>query len=143
MPGRFGVVGAGWRAQYFLKLGGLLPEKLEVVGLVGRSAERTSQSAARWGVPAYDSLASLVAAEHPDFLVSAVPWPTTPEVVRSAVQLGIPILCETPPAPDLDGLRSLWQSVGGSGLVQVAEQYPLLPSHASRLALARSGAIGP
>ena len=31
---------------------------------------------------------------------------------------------------------------GGSGLVQVAEQYPLVPSHASRLALARSGAIG-
>jgi predicted dehydrogenase len=32
--------------------------------------------------------------------------------------------------------------VGASSLVQVAEQYPLLPSHASRLALARSGAIG-
>jgi len=32
--------------------------------------------------------------------------------------------------------------VGASGLVQVAEQYHLMPSHASRLALARSGAIG-
>ncbi|MFI5258317.1 MAG: hypothetical protein ACHQ01_01720 [Candidatus Limnocylindrales bacterium] len=53
-----------------------------------------------------------------------------------------PILCETPPAPDLDGLRSLWSEVGASGLVQVAEQYALMPSHASRLALARNGAIG-
>ena len=142
MPGRFGVVGAGWRAQYFLKLGGLLPGKLEVVGLVGRSPERTSQSAARWGVPAYDSLVDLVADQHPDFVVSAVPWPTTPDVVRGAVELGLPILCETPPAPDLDGLRGLWQAVGASGLVQVAEQYSLLPSHAARLAVARSGAIG-
>jgi predicted dehydrogenase len=142
MPGRFGVIGAGWRAQYFLKLGSLLPERLEVVGLVGRSPERTAKSADRWGVRTFDSIASLAAAERPDFLVSAVPWPATPEVVRAAVELGLPILCETPPAPDLEGLRSLWRAVGSSGLVQVAEQYALLPSHASRLALARSGEIG-
>ncbi len=36
----------------------------------------------------------------------------------------------------------MWQRVGPSGRVQVAEQYPLLPSHAARLALVRSGAIG-
>jgi predicted dehydrogenase len=32
--------------------------------------------------------------------------------------------------------------VGGSGLVQVAEQYLLMPSHAALAALVRSGAIG-
>jgi len=63
-------------------------------------------------------------------------------VVEAAVELGLPILSETPPAPDIDGLRRLWQAVGSSGLVQVAEQYPLYPSHAARLELARSGAIG-
>lgn len=47
-----------------------------------------------------------------------------------------------PPAPDLDGLRALWSAVGGSGLVQVAEQYPLMPSHAARAALVATGAIG-
>jgi len=141
-PGRFGVVGTGWRAQYYLRLASLLPDRLEVIGLVGRDPGRTQQSAQRWGVAAYGSLAEMVAGEHPDFVVSTVPWGVTPAVVRAAVALGLPILCETPPAPDLDGLRSLWASVGTSGLVQVAEQYALLPSHASRLALARSGAIG-
>jgi predicted dehydrogenase len=74
--------------------------------------------------------------------VSAVPWPTSPGVTQAAVELSVPILTETPPAPDLDGLRRLWRAVGPSGLVQVAEQYSLMPSHASRLAVARSGAIG-
>jgi predicted dehydrogenase len=93
-------------------------------------------------VPAYVSLAELVMSQDPDFVVSAVPWAASPGVAQAAAELEIPILCETPPAPDLDGLRSLWRSVGASGLVQVAEQYALMPSHASRLALARSGAIG-
>lgn len=54
----------------------------------------------------------------------------------------MPVLAETPPAPDLDGLRSLWQQVGASNLVQVAEQYSRVPAHAARIALVRSGVIG-
>jgi predicted dehydrogenase len=141
-PGRFGVVGTGWRAQFYLRLAGLLPAQLEVVGIVGRTQNSAEQSARRWNVPAYSSLPEFVKGQHPDFIVSAVPWATSPDVTQAAVELNVPILCETPPAPDLDGLRRLWQSVGASGLVQVAEQYPLMPSHASRLVLARSEAIG-
>jgi predicted dehydrogenase len=63
-------------------------------------------------------------------------------MVREAVRHGLPVLSETPPAPDLPGLRELWAAVGGSGLVQVAEQYPLVPAHAARLAAVRSGIIG-
>ena len=139
---RFGVVGLGWRAQYFLKLAAQLPAEVEVVGLVGRDPAKTERAAARWKAPAYASIPDLVSAQHPDFVVCAVPWPVNPEVIREAVELKVPVMCETPPAPDLAGLRSLWAAVGASGLVQVAEQYPLMPSHASRLALARSGAIG-
>jgi predicted dehydrogenase len=139
---RFGVVGLGWRGRYFLKLAAQLPALVEVVGLVGRDPAKAEQAAARWHAPAYGSLPELVSAQHPDFIVCAVPWTATPEVIRAAVALRVPVMCETPPAPDLAGLRSLWDAVGASGLVQVAEQYPSMPSHASRLALARSGAIG-
>jgi predicted dehydrogenase len=141
-PSRLGVVGTGWRAQYFLKLAQMLPAQFEVVGLVGRSRESTERLASRWSVRPFASLAELVADGRPDSILTAVPWAATPEVTRAAVELGVAVLSETPPAPDLDGLRSLWQAVGSSGLVQVAEQYPLMPSHASRLALIRSGAIG-
>jgi predicted dehydrogenase len=141
-PSKFGIVGTGWRSRFYLKLASLMPDRLEVVGVVGRNPERAEQSAGRWGAPVYRSLSELAAAQHPDFVVSAVPWGVTPEVTRDAVEMGTAILCETPPSPDLDGLRGLWAAVGASGLVQVAEQYALLPSQAARLALARSGAIG-
>jgi predicted dehydrogenase len=141
-PSRFGVVGTGWRAQFYLRLAHLLPEEFEVAGLVGLTQDAAERAAAGRKVPGYGSLSELVMSQDPDFMVSAVPWDASPGVTQAAVELEIPVLCETPPAPDLDGLRRLWQAVGASGLVQVAEQYSLMPSHASRLALARSGAIG-
>jgi predicted dehydrogenase len=90
----------------------------------------------------FGSLAECVAVARPDFVVTAVPWPATPAAITEVVGYGVPVLAETPPAPDLPGLRALWADVGGSGLVQVAEQYLLMPSHAARAALVRSGAIG-
>ena len=78
-PSRFGVVGTGWRAQFYLRLAGLLPAQLEVVGIVGRTQDSAEQSARRWDVPAYGSLPELVNAQRPDFVVSAVPWATSVE----------------------------------------------------------------
>jgi len=142
MASRFGIIGCGWRGQQFLRLARALPKQVEVAGLVGRDREAAEALAARWGVPAYGSVAELKASQRPEFVVSAVPRAQAAAVTEAAVKLGLPILSETPPAPDMDGLRRLWGSVGASGLVQVAEQYPLYPSHASRLELAGSGAIG-
>ena len=84
-PSRFGVVGTGWRAQFYLRLAGLLPAQLEVVGIVGRTQDSAEQSAGRWNVPAYSSLAELVKRQHPDFVVSAVPWAASPDVTQAAV----------------------------------------------------------
>ena len=54
----------------------------------------------------------------------------------------MPVLTETPPAPDIDGLRAL-RSLDRSGArIQVAEQYQFQPLHAARLALAASGRLG-
>jgi predicted dehydrogenase len=89
-------------------------------------------------MPTYGSLAEV----SPDFVVTAVPWHANPGVIVDAVGRGLPVLAETPPAPDVAGLRALWGQVGNSGLVQVAEQYLLVPAHAARLAAVRSGIIG-
>lgn len=130
----FAVVGAGWRAGAYWRLAAHL-EDVSCVGVVVRSARRLP-------VPAFGSLHECLAVAKPDFLVTAVPRAINPGVVEQAVERGVPVLSETPPAPDLAGLRTLWQAVGRSGLVQVAEQYLLMPSHAARAAAVRSGVIG-
>ncbi|MGW2626646.1 Gfo/Idh/MocA family protein [Micromonospora taraxaci] len=139
---RFGLVGSGWRGEFFLRLARLLPERLRATGVVTRTESRGAEVAAAWDVPAFRTTAELLAHERPDFVIVSVPWPVTPDVTRELVAAGVPVLAETPPAPDLAGLRALWADVGGGGLVQVAEQYLLMPGHAARLALVRAGVLG-
>jgi predicted dehydrogenase len=124
------VVGAGWRAEMFWRLAAALPD-VDCLGAVVRTPRDLP-------VPTFASLDEV----RPDFVVTAVPWDTNPAVISDAVRRGLPVLAETPPAPDADGLRALWASAGGSGLVQVAEQYLLVPAHAARLAAVRAGIIG-
>lgn len=140
---RFGIVGSGRRAAFFLRLARMAPDRLEVVGVVTRSAERGADIEAEWGVASHRTLGGLAAAGSPEFVVAAVPWAVMPAAVTEAVQLGLRVLAETPPAPTADGLRRLWSDVGAGGLVQVAEQYLLMPGHAARLALVRDGVLGP
>jgi predicted dehydrogenase len=130
----FAVIGAGWRAEMFWRLAAGLDD-LQCTGAVVRTPRELP-------VPTFGSLAECVAATSPDFVVTAVPWPVNPGVVTEAVERGLPVLAETPPAPDAAGLRELWAAVGDSGLVQVAEQYLLMPSHAARAAAVRAGLIG-
>lgn len=91
-------------------------------------------------MPAYRSIDELLKAEKLDLVLAAISWPAMPGIIGHLVAAGMPVLAETPPAPDLEGLRSLWSDVGGSNLVQVAEQYMLMPGHAARHAVVQDGA---
>ncbi|WP_182112736.1 MULTISPECIES: Gfo/Idh/MocA family protein [unclassified Actinotalea] len=141
-PLRFALVGTGWRAEFFRRMAALLPERFTLVGAVSRTDERGAEVERRWGVPTYRTVGGLLAAQRPELVVVSVPWAVTPGVVTDLVDAGVPVLAETPPAPDADGLRALWSRVGGSGLVQVAEHSPFLPGHQARAAVLRQGAIG-
>ncbi|MGW4464980.1 Gfo/Idh/MocA family protein [Micromonospora sp. NPDC004704] len=136
MTGRmsFVLVGFGYRAEAFWRLSTALPD-VTCVGAVVRTPRTLP-------VPAFGSLADCLESVRPDFVVTALPRSANPGILVEAVARGVPVLTETPPAPDLPGLRALWDAVGGSGLVQVAEQYLLMPAHAARLAAVRSGIIG-
>ncbi|HEY2791417.1 MAG TPA: Gfo/Idh/MocA family oxidoreductase [Micromonosporaceae bacterium] len=131
----FAIIGTGWRAEYFWRIGAAL-DGLDCVGVVSRSPKDGLP------VPVYLSLDECLRSAKPDFVVTATPRTVTPSLVAELVERGVPVLVETPPAADLDGLHALWAQVGATRLVQVAEQYSRVPAHAARIALLRSGAIG-
>jgi predicted dehydrogenase len=141
-PAVFGVVGGGWRTEFFLRLARMAPEHFAVSGVTTRSAEKGDAVSAAWGVPTFRTSSELVRATRPEFVIPAVSWDAAPQTVKDLVALDVPVLVETPPAADLDGLRDVWSAVGSRGLVQVAEQYLLMPMHAARLSLLRDGVIG-
>jgi predicted dehydrogenase len=132
----FALAGFGFRAAALHRVAQALPE-VRCVGAVVRAPHRRSLP-----VPAFDDLTQCLREARPDFLVTAVPATANPGIITDAIAHDLPVLAETPPAADLTGLRALWAAVGTSGLVQVAEQYLLMPAHAARLAVVRSGIIG-
>ena len=136
------VIGAGWRAQFFIRLAKMMPEKFELVGVVARREDVRSALNLEFGVQTFSSVSQLLSHKKPDFAVSSVSWDANPGIVDELVKAGVHVLSETPPAPTFEALQELWKQVGSSGMVQVAEQYLFLPGHAARLAITESGAIG-
>ena len=136
------IIGAGWRAEFYIRIAQLMPERFEIIGVVARKEDVRISLEQEFGVRTFSSLNQLLSYKKPDYAVSSVSWHSNPGVVEELVLAGVFVLCETPPAPTVEALQKLWEAVGASGMVQVAEQYLNLPGHASRLAITQSGAIG-
>lgn len=130
----FALIGSGWRARTFLNVAREL-DAVQCGGVVVRTPRSLD-------VPTFTSLDGCLREVDVDFVLTTTPRNVTPGFIAEAVDRELPVLAETPPASDLDGLRALWSAVGDSGLVQVAEQYPMMPSHAARAAVVTAGMIG-
>lgn len=140
-PTVIGVIGASWRAQYYLRAARELPQHFSVREVLVRSQDSASRVTTDWGVPSTTSLDEFLAAGPFDYVVVSVPPDAASEVTRAVIDAGYPVLSETPPAPTVEELFELYRSVG-TAPVQVAEQYQFQAHHAARLALAADGTIG-
>lgn len=141
MVTRFGIVGSGWRSEFFLRIAAAAPERFAVTGLVTRSAETAASVERRWGVAGHPDVDALLAADRPDFVVVSVPREVAPSVIVELADRGVAVLTETPPADTLDDLAALYERTRGR-IVQVAEQYHLSPLLSAQLAIAGSGRLG-
>jgi predicted dehydrogenase len=95
----FAMIGSGWRAQMFLKVARELGT-FHCEGVVVPTPRRLD-------APTFTSLDACLREGRPDFVLTATPRTVTPHVIAEAVDRGLPVLAETPPAPDLAGLRAL------------------------------------
>ncbi len=140
MAARIGIVGASWRAQYYLRAASVLPEHFEVAAVhvaSDASAERVTRD---WRVPATTSRETFLAGDY-DYIVVATPADVAAELTVAAARAGHAVLTETPPAPTRELLLDYYATLQGQR-VQVAEQYRFQAHHAARLAIAASGRLG-
>jgi predicted dehydrogenase len=138
---RFGIVGHGWRTDFYLRLARRAPERFSCVGVVTRHAKDGERLEKVWGVDTFRTPEQLLAMS-PEVVVTSIPRQANPDVLRRLVHDGVAVLSETPPAGDLQELRRLWADVGESGLVQVAEQHPFLPIFTAVKCLTELGVLG-
>ena len=139
----FAVVGAGWRTDFFLRAAAALPQ-MKVCGVVARDETRAKEVESDWGMPCFASIPELLQNTRPSFVVASVSAQAMPDVCIELAGHAVPVLAETPPATNLEGLVSLYQQVSKLGArIQVAEQYWAQPLHAARQAVVDSGVLGP
>jgi predicted dehydrogenase len=138
---RVGLIGAGWRSEYYLRIASELPWEFEIGGVLAATQTSADRVTAEWAIPATIDFAAFLRCGPYDYVVVSVPRAIAPDYVRTLAAEGIPVLTETPPAAELDGLNELFAELG-SAPIQVAEQYRYQPQHAARLAVAASGVLG-
>ncbi|QGQ98072.1 gfo/Idh/MocA family oxidoreductase [Paenibacillus psychroresistens] len=138
----FGIVGSGWRTEFYMRIAQALPNRFRVSGVVMRDENKGLEFEAQWRVPTFRTIEQLLEKTNFDFIVLSLPWEQLPIYIEKLAGLGVPVLSETPPAPTLDALNTLYKTIGPDAKVQVAEQLALQPLHAARIAIANSGLLG-
>jgi predicted dehydrogenase len=138
---RIGLIGAGWRSEYYLRIAAELPWLFDIATVLTASQQSADRLSADWAIPTTTDLSEFRAQGPYDYVVVSVPRAVAPELIHTLSAADIPVLTETPPARDRESLRALWSAIGGAP-VQVAEQYRFQPQHSARLAVAASGALG-
>jgi predicted dehydrogenase len=136
------IVGGGFRTRAFLRVTRELPSRFLVCGVVTRSADNGLSLEQEWGVPTYRTVNELLAKCSPDFVIVSVAPGVAPSVITEITRHGLPVLTETPPSLDVEGLLSLDKLVRSGARIQVAEQYHLEPLLRSQISIARSGRLG-
>jgi predicted dehydrogenase len=136
-----GLVGSGWRAEFFLRIAQALPDRFHVTGCMSRKPETRAKLAKDWQIPAVETIEQLVKTK-PDFVIVSVPREISPDLILELAAHDMPVLGETPPAAGIADMERLWQKLPKNARVQIAEQYPLRPLHAARLAFVASGKLG-
>lgn len=138
----FGILGGGWRAEFYLRIAKAMPDAFEVGEVWVRDAQKAREIEMKWGVKATSDLEGFLSRRAFDFAVVSLSRSIAGEYIVRLSEAGIPVLTETPPAESLESLRSLYLQTNRGRGVQVAEQFIRQPLHAARLAVVESGLLG-
>lgn len=138
----FGIIGGGWRAEFYLRIAKELPEQFEVSRILIRDEQKARVMEQQWGVRTVRTFEAFADQIDYSFAVLSVTWEANPQLIIQLSNMDIPVLAETPPAPDIEGLIRLNETVRKGAKVEITEQYLFQPMHAAAIALARSGKLG-
>lgn len=141
---KIGLIGAGKRiSEIYLPVLLRQPSGYEVVGVTGGSLQGARRIESQTGINTFSEAKALVEGTRPDLLIVAVADTAAEGTVSNLIDLGTPILCETPLAWSASGVRRLIEKAEEKGVpLGVAEQFPFLPLEQFRKELLKTGVFG-
>lgn len=139
-PTVFGILGAGWRAEFYLRIAAALPQLFRVAGIYVRRPERAEELRAM-GAPVFEDREAFYALQM-DFAVCCVRSADMLTEARALLDRGHAVLCETPAAVSEEQLEEQMSLIPPDARLQVAEQFLRQPEFAAARALVESGLLG-
>ncbi|GHV86798.1 hypothetical protein AGMMS50255_0940 [Spirochaetia bacterium] len=136
----FGIIGGGWRSEFFLKVAQEAPDHFHVPFVLERTDARGAYLAKRYGVRIIKKMEDIDS--KPDFLVLSLSGSVMPDFMEQAVNAGHYVLSEIFPAAGIPAITELYKRIKDKSRVQFAEEYWQRPLHAAQLAVIRSGVLG-
>ena len=138
---RFAIVGSGWRSLFYVRIAKALPEEFELVGMLVRTPEKAQRLAREYQIPTTLREENIIERK-PDFIVSAVNKAGMWDTCKHWLELGFPVLSETPATLEEGRMEEIRKLVAQGAKYQVAEQYFLYPRYREMITLVESGLIG-
>lgn len=139
---RYGLIGSGWRAEFYIRIAKLVPEKFELTSVLIRDFEKGKIFTEKFNVKVVNSLEGLMADE-PEFVVMAIKRGVVSDYLLKLFEKNIPVLSETPPGETEVDLLNLWNEYKKyNSKVQVAEQYFMQPLYAAWQKAINDGKLG-
>ena len=127
---KYGIIGAGWRSEFYIRIAKLLPQTFSVSGIFIRNPEKRKEFSQKYDVKILENLDDLLKTDF-DFIVSCVSKDNIVGTAKLLSEKGISVLTETPVSSnDL------------KGKIQVAEQFHFMPRNQAYKKIIDSGILG-
>ncbi len=138
---RYGIMGAGWRAEFYLRIAALVPDRFSVAGIYVRNPEKAKYISEKYSVNAVSSCEELLGLRC-DFIVCCVNKSSMTETAAELCRQGAAVLMETPMGTDAEQQKRFFEGYDRSWKIQIAEQFHLQPRNAAIKAIIDSGILG-
>lgn len=138
---RFGIVGSGWRAMFYVRIARTRPDIFELAFLLCRTEEKARRLRLENDIPATADETECEG-RHVDFVVVAVSKGENFAVTEKWLKKGAAVLAETPAGTGMEELSALWGFHLVGARLAVAEQYFRYPLIAAGLRAIDAGLIG-
>ena len=139
---KVGLAGTGWRAQMYVRVMKALGEEFEVSAVYVHSESSREREEKNFPGKVYTDYDEFLATK-PDCVVFMLKYGAALPFAEKAMEQGIPVLCETPPAATVEELQAWYQAKEKyNGKVQVAEQYCFQPYYQALIHMIDQGKLG-
>jgi len=139
---RFGLIGSGWRSEFYIRIAKALPNYFELAAVLTRDKEKQMALAKKFDVKVVGSLDEMQS-NNPEFVVLSIDRSAVLEYLTQLYKRNLPVLCETPPAKSIEESILLWEMTKRTNAkIQIAEQYFLQPLYTAWKRIIDDGLIG-